>query len=168
MKNFESSSRNFCELALAVEDETVIRKERSGITLKFSSRSTYPWRARTDRVRSRIQSRRSAGAFFADFHRASASPSLVTPPLQSVGRNPGRFSRAIAIALRLASRIDDETRRYPVTADNSRFWYRSYFSAVFAIAKQFEPVSTSVRHFGANPGSNDARRVPLVCRAALV
>lgn len=73
----------------------------AGITLEFSFRPTYTRRARTRRIRSRIQSRRSAGAFFANFHPAFASPSPVASD-QFVERpeTVPPFSRAIAIARR--------------------------------------------------------------------
>lgn len=75
-----------------------------------------------------------AARFFADFHPACASPS----PLQFVGGEGGGASLppSLARAPRLASRIDDGTLATLVAVDNSRARYRSYFSAVFAIAKQ--------------------------------
>lgn len=129
ISQFSVASMKSYELALAVEDETVIRKERSGYnSLEFSSRPTYPWRARTGRVRSRIQSRRSAGVFRgfpSSFRFAFAG--YVARLVQSVGRSGPRFSRAIAIAPRLASRIDDEIRRYPAAVDNSRLRWSFIF-----------------------------------------
>lgn len=159
-----------CELALAVEDETVIRKERSGYnSLEFSSRPT--WRARTGRVRSRIQSRRSAGAFFADFHPASASPSLVTSLARfNLSGDPGRVSLAPSPS-RYGSLPESMTKfaAIPPPSTIHGSGDRSYFNAMFAISKQSEPVSTSARRSGANSGPDGASSAAcLSCRACLM
>lgn len=130
------------------------QSSRSGYnSLEFSSHPTYPWRARTGREFNLADRQ-------ARFSRISIQLPLRLRWLrhslgsQSVGRSGLRFSRAIAITPRLASRIDDGTRRYhAVAVDNSRLRYRSYFSAVFAIAKQSESISTSARRSSTNPGS---------------
>jgi len=152
-------------LALAVEDETVIRKERSGNSQIFipsdvSVTRTYEYVHEFNLIDRQARFSRISIKFPLRLHwlrRRVASRRF------NLSSDPGRFSRAIVP--RLASRIDDGTRRYPVTVDNSRLRYRSYFSAVFAIAKQSQSTSTSFRRSGSNSGLDDASSTACLSRS---
>jgi len=148
------------------EDETVIREKRAAdITLDFSFRRVRSARARARAccTRSRIQSRRSAGTRVFRGFPSELPPRLCrSPPVQFVGRAVS-CAPSRRLAPRLASRIDDGTgsRRRQFTGPR----YRSYFSSGVCDRQTIPADGHSAfrREFGSG-----ARRVPFVCRAALV
>lgn len=169
-------TRIFGTLLIAKNPQFLRRKYRISASVKLVGSRAGRWSSHQGRkrrvynsrfyfirawqARSRIQSRRSPGAFFANFHPgfASSLPVAFGSIYRATYTISPHFSFAPSpIVSQFASRINDGTgRRSLVAVDNSRFRYRSYFSAMFAIAKQSEPGSTSVRHFGANSSPDDA------------
>lgn len=102
------------------KDEAVIREENGGYITLSRFYFIRAWRARL-----RIQSRRSPGAFFANFHPgfASSLPVAFGSIYRATYTISPHFSFAPSpIVSQLASRINDGTGRRPLVAvDNSRF-----------------------------------------------